>query len=376
MRTNALLSTVLVAFLVLAPATAAGAGVSAPVAGSDAGVQAQSQSVPECEFPVTLTDASGTEVTVEEQPDRVTTLAPSAAQTMWEIGGKEQVVGVTQYASYLDGADARANVSAAGFGVSTEKIIGTDPDLVLAPNVTSQETVQQLRDAGLTVFLFETATSIEDIADKTRTVGQLTGNCAGAAEANEWMRQNVAEARTVTEGETPVQTMYPVGGGYVAGDETFIHAMITASGGQNLAADEITGYQQLSAEVVVERDPIFLVVTAQSDDLLSQSPWNQTTAGEQGNTVTVETQYINQPAPRSVVYGVRNLTEGFHPDAGAQAEWTSRSEVSVATETETETATATDSATAETTESAGPGFGAVAAVVGVLAASLLAFRER
>jgi iron complex transport system substrate-binding protein len=58
-----------------------------------------------CSFPVSKVDATGTTVSLNKEPERVVTLSPSAAQIMWEIGAKEKVVGVTQYASYLKGAD-------------------------------------------------------------------------------------------------------------------------------------------------------------------------------------------------------------------------------------------------------------------------------
>ena len=45
---------------------------------------AAQQAGPDCSFPVTMTDATGTEITIDERPERVTTTNPSAAQTMWE----------------------------------------------------------------------------------------------------------------------------------------------------------------------------------------------------------------------------------------------------------------------------------------------------
>ncbi|MFB9808829.1 ABC transporter substrate-binding protein [Haladaptatus pallidirubidus] len=90
---------------------------------------------PSCSFPVTKADATGTEVSLDEQPQRVVTLSPSAAQIMWEIGAKDKVVGVTQYANYLEEADKKANVSGTGQSfVNIEKVVSLEPDLVLAPS--------------------------------------------------------------------------------------------------------------------------------------------------------------------------------------------------------------------------------------------------
>ncbi|SHG38806.1 PGF-CTERM-anchored ABC transporter substrate-binding protein [Halobaculum gomorrense] len=365
-----------------ATATDAAAAIGSDAVAASRTVQA------DCGFPYSATDATGTEVTIEERPERVTTLNPSAAQTMWEIGGKDQVVGLSQFALYLDGADSRTNVSASGFGVSVEKVVGTNPDLVLAPNATSVETVQSLRDAGLTVFHFSGATTIADVREKTTLIGRLTGNCEGAAEANAWMTANVETAIEATAGAEDVRVLYPLGGGYIAGTETFISAMIRAAGGANVAAERnLTGYPQINDEVVLELAPDYLVVTGYSSYLLGQEPYASTPAVENNNTVRVNRNWMNQPAPRSVVMAVRTLTEGFHPEAAAAADFETREEavaaMETATATESQSATDTPATTTATvddtpadTETSGPGFGVALAVLAVLGSALLARRER
>lgn len=386
-----------------------GAGAT-PIAATSAGVavpQEQTQQTQriqgtQCSFPFTATDATGTEVTVEEKPERVTTLSPSAAQTMWDIGGKEQVVGLTQFALYLDGAESRTNVSAAGFGVDNEKVVGTEPDLVLAPNVVSNETVAKLRDAGLTVFRLEAATSIEDVAQKTTLMGKLTGNCEGAAKMNAWMNKNVEAAQQAVDGTENPKVIYPLGGGYVAADDTFIDSMMTAAGATNVAAQaNLSGYPQISDERVVELAPEIVLVTSPAGAaILDSEPYASTPAGENNRTVMVDVNNLNQPAPRSVVFAVRNMTRGFHPDAYGQAQFVSKSEASASSRstdsndattaettstdstemTETADGTAAGTPTVSTqTDTSTPGFDlatAIVALVALLAMTLLASRRR
>ncbi|WP_255196565.1 PGF-CTERM-anchored ABC transporter substrate-binding protein [Halorarius litoreus] len=331
----------------------------------------------DCSFPLTVTDASGTEMTLEERPGRVTTLNPSAAQTMWELDAQAQVVGRTTFAAYLDGADAKTNVSkSGGFGVSVEKVIGTEPDLVLAPNTTSAETVTKLREAGLTVYLFSSARSIEDVAAKTTTIGRLTGNCEAAARTNAWMNANVEAAREATADRDRPGVMYPLGGGYVAGGETFITAMIDISGGTNvLAAENVTGYPQLNDETVLELAPEVIITTDANRYLVGQEPYASTPAGENNRTVDVDVNYLNQPAPRSVVYATRNLTTGFHPDA--EVEWVAKSEISLATATASPSPTSESEMESDTTQSptptdgSGAGFGLVAALLALVGLGLV-----
>jgi len=318
-----------------------------------------------CAFPVTMTDATGTEVTVEERPDRVVTTNPSAAQTMWEIGGRDQVVGLTQYASYLEGAESRTNVSA-GFGVSRETVVGTNPDLVIAPNSSSGD-VQGLRDAGLTVYHLPAPTDVDDIRQATTTIGRLTGNCQGAADTNAWMNANVEAVGNVTTGvDGRPEVLYPLGSGYVAAGNTFIDAVLATAGADN-AADGYTGYPQLNDEVIAQTDPDALVLHNQTGYLLDEEPYASTTAGQQNVVVRVRERDMSQPGPRSVVNAVHDVTRQLYPDRYDDSVYVPRSAVEGATP-----ATVSEG----TSGGSGPGFTALGGVVALLAATLVARRRR
>ena len=354
------ISTVAVTILLVAAAV----GVTPAVAGAQ-------ETTGDCDFPVTVTDATGTEITIEERPDRVTTTNPSAAQTMWEIGGRDQVVGLTQYASYLNGSERRTNVSAS-FGVNVEKVVGTNPDLVIAPNASAGD-VEGLRQAGLTVYHLPEATDIDDIREKTTTIGRLTGNCAGASDTNAWMDANVDAVEDVSpDSEDQPTVLYPLGAGYVAADGTFIDAIFGIAGADNAAAPEYSAYPQLSEEIIRQLDPDVLVLHEQTSYLIDQEPYSLTTAGEENAVVTVRERDLSQPAPRSVVNSVHNVSSQLYPDRYDEDSYVPRSEFQSQAEGETDTATAP----AETTEGNGPGFTAVTALLATLAASLLAQRRR
>ena len=294
-----------------------------------------------CSFPVSMTDATGENVTLTERPERITTANPSAAQTLWELGARERVVGVTQYASYLDGADTKTNVSAS-FGVDIERVVGTEPDLVLAPNV-SADAVEPLRNAGVTVYHFPAATSVDDIATRTETIGRLIGECAAASDTNAEMNDAVEETRNRTEGADRPAALYPLGDGFVAGGNTFIDEIMRIGGVENVAAEAGEDYPQLSDEVVLSLDPELILVTDPDAPILDEEPYAGTTAGREGNAVVMTIHYLNQPAPRSVIESTATLADAVEAyNAG-----------------ENDAAGSSDAA---------PGFGVVAGVIAVLAA--------
>ncbi len=302
---------IVVALLVIglvAPAGAVGAPISQDAASADT----------DCTFPVTVEDDTGTELTLEEKPERIVTLRPSAAQTLWEIGGKEQVVGVTEFADNLNGTDEIESISEEEAAVSTETVVGLEPDIVFAPGSSDDETVDQLRDLGVTVYRFDSATSLDDVYSSVETIGRLSGNCEGAAETTDWMDEELGVVADAVEDEESPDVLYSFFG-YTAGQDTFIDELIVAAGGTNVAAEEgIEEYQPLSQETVVDTDPDWIVLNSNSPEIPEGEGYEQTTAVQEDQVIIVDINHLNRPAPR-VVHGVTAMAEAFHGDAYAEA---------------------------------------------------------
>ena len=339
-----------------------------------------------CEFPVTETDASGTEVTVDAEPERVVTLGGSATQTMWELGASEKVVGVSQFATYLDGAEDREVVTAGNPAqVDVEAVLTLEPDLVIVANVYTNDTVSQLRDAGITAYRAEAADSLTAVSEKTETIGRLTGECESARETVDDVRERLDTVSQAVEGQDEPRVLWGTGSGYSAGPNTFIGQAIAVAGGHNIAADanSTSPYPQLSEEFVAEQDPEFVVVgvsAAQLDAgkaalIPEDSVVRNTTAYEQGNVVAVNNNHISQPAPR-IVEPVTQMAQAFHPEAYAEANETTTTTTDATTTTPATTTSPGDGGDGSDGSSSGsaPGFGVATGVVALVGAALLARR--
>ena len=345
--------------------------------GGSASVQAADS---HCSFPVSMTDSTGTEVGLASAPERVVVLGPSAAQTMWEIDAADQVVGmpVNEYTSYLPGAAERVDVvDRSGATVIVERVVDLEPDLVIAPDIVPDGTVDALREADQPVFKVAAATSIDDVEEKTLLFGRLTGNCAAASARVAWMEDRLATVREAVEGEDRPTVIYPLGGGFVAGSGTFLHELIVTAGGRNVAAEaNVTGYALISPEVVIAADPEWLVLNeGLPPSAIQMDAYNRTTAVERGQIVRMDPNYANQPAPR-VVLAVETLARALHPEAYAAANASSTAiELSPTPGTATPgTEAATPTGTPGPTETPGqPGFGPVLAL---LAAAVLVAEGR
>ncbi|MCT9096504.1 PGF-CTERM-anchored ABC transporter substrate-binding protein [Haloarchaeobius sp. HME9146] len=341
-----------------------------------------------CSFPFTATDATGTEVTLEEAPERVVTAGPASAQTMWEIGAQAKVVGTTQYAKYLDGAETTANISGSGYAfISVEKVIAQQPDLVLAASIVPDEKVEKLRQADITVYKYESASSLDDVIAKTELTGKLVGACDGAAETVDWMETERKVVEQAAEGKEPKQALY-VFYGSTPGPNTYISDLMTTAGATNLAADadleySSAGYARLNPEVVANMSVEWLLLNSGQPEprIPDSEAYQNTMAVQQNQTIVMDENRVSQPAPRSFLV-MRQLSKTWYPDAYAEANASVRGEAEVSTgttaTTEATTAmstTASTETTAEPASNGSPGFTAVGAVAALTALGALARRD-
>ncbi|MFP4627436.1 MAG: PGF-CTERM-anchored ABC transporter substrate-binding protein [Halobacteriales archaeon] len=330
------------------------------------------QDQPTCEYPLTVTDATGTDVTITEAPDDIVTLAPSAAQTVWAIGARERVVGLSMHSGFLDGADERTNVSADPLSIDLETVVDLDPDLVLAPNVTPGSEVEDLREIGLTVYHFDTATSVEDILDKTALTGELVGACEGATETVASARTDLdrIKAALPPRDERP-EAYFTLGDGYTPGSGTFQHDAIERAGLRNLAAEAgIDGWESINEEVVVDRDPEWILHTDAFPEPPVGSVVEETTAMQADQVVSLDANRISQPAPQ-LVDAIATIHEAVYGPLETPTPTATPTATTTATPTETPPPSPTDTPATDGV----PGFHLLAAVL-ALAAVALAGRAR
>lgn len=329
-----------------------------------------------CDFPLEVEDATGETVHIDEEPTSVVTLAPSAAQTMWEIDAADKVDGVTMHAGFLEGAGDRVNVSADPMSVDTETIVNISPDLVLAPNVTPHPEIAELRDLGLTVYHFEESQSIDDIIEKTALTGELTGACEGASETIEDMEATLGEIEeSVAEFDEEPTAFYTLGDGFTPGADTFQNDAIERAGLTNIAVEAgFVGWEVMNEEIVREHDPDWII----HNDLFPEPPvsdgLSDTTAMQEDNIIVLESNKISQPGPQIV-----DAIEAMHNAVADEVATDEPTETPTPTDTPTPVETPTPDETPADTPTPEPddqpGFTIAIAILGGLVLSIAAWQR-
>jgi iron complex transport system substrate-binding protein len=352
----------------------------AAVAGGETATDAEEI---DCEFPFEGEDATGEEVTVEEEPDSVVALQPSDAQVLFEIGAEEKVTGmpVGQYTDYLD-ADEEFDISDdSDVEPVGEEVIDRDPDVVLASNaLAGDDVIDQLREAGLTVYVFPTEESLDGVAENVRLTGEIVGECDGAEATIEEMDERLELIAEATADEEHPLAYYAMGGGFTAGEGTFQDELLTTAGVENLGSQAgIEGWEEISEETVVEEDPEWIIYGESFGEPPIGEATMGTTAYQEDQLVAVNDQFMNQPGPL-VVEAIAEIAEAVHPDAYAEAAADLEGDADEEADGESaDDATADDAAAddaADADDDSIPGFGVPVAIAALLAALVGLSRRR
>ena len=208
---------------------------------------------------VSITDDLGVTVTIENPPERIVSLSPANSEILFALGLDEKIVGVTEYCTYPEAALSKEKIG--GFStVNIEKVSVLNPDLIVAADGNSEETVAHLRELGFTVITIN-ADTIDTTLDDILLLGKATGADDEAEALVSSMKEDLAEIAEKTSAEekpTILHCMWtdPL---WVSGSGTFQDEMITAAGGINAAADE-GGWVALTMEKFLTMNPDIIVV--------------------------------------------------------------------------------------------------------------------
>lgn len=303
----------------------AGCGDEAtPVEDQDVETPAEPPSeVAEAEFPVTLVDAMGDEVVIEEEPESFVSMIPSNTEIAYELGLGEKMVGVSDFDNYPEEVADLEKIGGQEFNV--EKIISLQPDVVLAHESglgMGTEGYQQLRDAGVNVFVVENAETFDEVYETISVIGQVSGAVEAADGLIEEMEAQVAEVEELATGVDESKSVFVEIGSepelYTAGTGTFIHEMLTMIQAENVAGDQ-EGWISMDPEAVVAANPEIIITTEggyienAAELIKERSGYADVTAVQEDAIYELNPDTVTRPGPR-LTEGLMTLAEVIYPE--------------------------------------------------------------
>lgn len=255
---------------------------------------------------------------------RIVSLKPNVTEILFSLGLGEQVVGVTNYCDFPEGAKAKAKVGSF-LEPNVEAIIALKPTLVLGENSGSREPVVQLQRLGLNVHMLKFE-KLEDLYGSIAKIGELTQR---QIEADALVKTLRAGLQTKRHFLRAIPTLVVVGKEplMAVGNGNFIGEMLGQLGAENIAADGVSAFPRFSEEALIARKPeVVIDVSMGSEDVRlrkkrGDSFWQRfrsVPAIKNKKVYYLNPDVVLRPGPR-LVEGFREIERAVHGNHGSDA---------------------------------------------------------
>jgi len=276
----------------------------------------------EDEQTVTIKDHAGREIVVDGTAERIVSLSPSNTEVLFALGLDEKIVGVTDFCDYppeTADKDSVGNFT----DPNLEKIITLEPDLVLGGSQ-HQEAITRMEERDIPALSLEPA-SLEQVYRAIEKIGAAAGAKAAAENLVSEMKleiEDIQDKLQELKEEEKVPVYYelyydPI---MTAGNQSFIHEVVTLAGGENIFADLDDNYPTVSAEAVADRNPQVILYPEDhgsakmiKEQFNERPGWREISAIQKNHIYAVNSDLFSRPGPR-VTQAVQEAAILFYPE--------------------------------------------------------------
>lgn len=248
----------------------------------------------DADFPITLTDAFGEEVQLEKLPQRIISLAPSHTEILFALGLDERIVGVTNWCNWPEEATEKTKVG--DLNLNFEEITVLKPDLIVGIRSMQEDNLLRLKKQGFTVLALEPE-GIAGTLKTIKTLGRATGQDKESQDLVAKIEGQLASIKPQKRVKAlMVLDLDPL---YSVGPGSLQHELLTKAGFENIAQEGQSPWPQLSDELVVDKDPAVLLLTADlKERIREKTAWQNVKAVKMGAIYQLDPDLLSRPGPR------------------------------------------------------------------------------
>ena len=246
-------------------------------------------------FVATIVDAALENPPTTTGPDtsRIVSLGGDMTELIYELGLGDSLVGIDVTTV---GPPAAMRLPSVGIGrfLAPEGVLAVSPTLILADTDTAPSTaLDQLRDAGVAVEVFETPSTFEEYFTKITNLANLLGAEAEGRELVERLREEIDGITVgVLDREQAPRALYLYTRGpgtlLLFGEGMTTHALIEGAGAVDVGTESgVSGFVNVTPEALVAAAPDVIIVPSEGladigciDGLLEITGIAETPAGE------------------------------------------------------------------------------------------------
>ncbi len=252
---------------------------------------------------IVVPDDVGNTVRLVRPAERIITLAPHMAETLYAAGAGSKLVGTVEYSDYP--AEVKKIPRVGGYTrFDLEAVVALKPDLIIAwHSGNAAAHVQKLRDLGFPVYVSQ-PNRIEDVASELERFGQLAGTSAVGNAAAARLRERHAALKKRYSQRPMVRTFYQIWKQPLTtvGGKQIISSVISLCGGENVFGKLEALAPVVTVEAVIAANPEAIITSGMADSrpewLDDWKRWTSIAAVPRDNLFFVQPELIQRHTPR------------------------------------------------------------------------------
>lgn len=252
---------------------------------------------------IVVPDDVGNTVRLVRPAERIITLAPHMAETLYAAGAGSKLVGTVEYSDYP--AEVKKIPRVGGYTrFDLEAVVALKPDLIIAwHSGNAAAHVLKLRDLGFPVYVSQ-PNRIEDVASELERFGQLAGTSGVGNAAAARLRERHAALKKRYSQRPVVRTFYQIWKQPLTtvGGKQIISSVISLCGGENVFGKLEALAPVVTVEAVIAANPEAIITSGMADSrpewLDDWKRWTSIAAVPRDNLFFIQPELIQRHTPR------------------------------------------------------------------------------
>lgn len=250
------------------------------------------------------TDCYGNRVKLDSVPARIISLSPAITEMVFMLDDGNKLVGISDFCHYPEATDTMHRVGGMQ-NINVESLVALNPDVVLIGSIVTKQDMEKMERAGLKVVLIREETKLEGLCDALSVIGQLLDKNELADEQIQKIHNQLDSVKShIDTTLAPKKVYYVVGfgeqGDFTAPQNSHIHEIITAAGGENIGKD-LTSWS-VSREYLFEADPDIILIRKEDLEMYGKTkPYTSLRAVREGHLYPIESGWIDIVSPRNIL---------------------------------------------------------------------------
>ncbi|RJP28836.1 MAG: cobalamin-binding protein [Candidatus Omnitrophota bacterium] len=253
---------------------------------------------------------------------RIISLSPATTEILFSLGLGNNIIANTIWCDYPEQAKQIKKIGTFS-EPNIEMIVSMKPDIVFATGLEQAPVVNKLRAMDIKVFVSDPE-NFQELFNSVIEIGRLTGKQSEAKNLVDKLKEKLdfigKKTQNIPDEKKP-KVFVEIWGEplMTAGKGSIIDELIGIAGGLNIAHDTPKPYSRFSSEVVIDRDPDFIILGYMAGsntkyDISKRIGWKNIKAVKNNHIIMDMTpEMILRPGPR-MVEGAEFLHSKFYDE--------------------------------------------------------------